>query len=67
MRRRPYGALMEPVMRSLRASADEEARLARILELMDAESGTPEGAELDRLTNDQMKAERGWRSENGEA
>lgn len=58
MRRKPYGALIEPVLRSLRAAADEETRLARILELMDAEAGSPEGAELDRLVNEQMEAER---------
>lgn len=43
VRRRPYGAIMDDVMRSLRAAADEETRLARILELMDAEAGTPAG------------------------
>ena len=59
MRRKPYGALLEPVIRSLRAAADEETRLARILELMDAEAGTVEGAELNRLVNEQMEAERG--------
>jgi len=31
--------------------ADYEAALARIDELMDAERGTPEGEELDVLTN----------------
>lgn len=58
MRRKPYGALMEPVLKSLYAAADERTRLARILELMDAKAGTPEGAELDRLTTEQMRVER---------
>ena len=38
-------------IRAIRSEADYEAALARIEALMDAESGTPEGEELDVLTD----------------
>lgn len=38
-------------IRAIRSEADYEAALARINELMDAEAGTPEGEELDVLTD----------------
>src|SRR5215470_20184155 len=38
-------------IRAIRSEADYEAALARIDDLMDAESGTPEGEELDVLTD----------------
>jgi HTH-type transcriptional regulator/antitoxin HigA len=38
-------------MNPFRTNADYEAALVRIAVLMDAEAGTPEGAELDALVN----------------
>jgi HTH-type transcriptional regulator / antitoxin HigA len=38
-------------IRAIRTEADYEAALARIESLMDAEAGTPEGEELDVLTD----------------
>ena len=38
-------------IRAIRSEADYETALARIDDLMDAESGTPEGEELDVLTD----------------
>ena len=38
-------------IRAIRTETDYEAAMARIDELMDAESGTPEGEELDVLTD----------------
>ncbi len=42
---------MSPAIRAIRNEADYQAALARINELMDAEMDTPEGAELDVLTD----------------
>jgi hypothetical protein len=55
VRRKPYGAIMEDVMRIIRS--DDTPRLKRIDELMDAKAGTPEGAELDRLVDEQVCSE----------
>ena len=38
-------------IRAIRSEADYEAAIARIDDLMDAQSGTPEGEELDVLTD----------------
>ena len=38
-------------MRLIRTEADYEAALARVMELMDASKGTPEGEELDVLVD----------------
>ena len=38
-------------IRAIRSEADYEAALTRINDLMDAEGGTPEGEELDVLTD----------------
>lgn len=67
MRRKPYGAIMDDVLSCIEGTEQhaakmtrlESKRLARILELMDAEEGTPEGIELDKLAQAQMEAERG--------
>lgn len=39
------------IIKPIRTKADHEAALARIHALMDAELGTPEGEELDVLTD----------------